>query len=201
METWLLIVLGTLIVVFIFIFGVLTHAGYFSDLRIRTSLPVSLPRRAAYLIHRGPYKEVCTPLERITAIGRHQKIFCVFYDDPEKVPPDKLRSIVGCVLPDTPDSTVEKSLKASGCSVWTFPQCGKAVITEFPCRSFVSTIIAPGIVYPALKRYFGEFDLKCVGPILEIYGDGYTQYVAPLENNEGFFVPEIAQENESKKSQ
>ncbi|CAI8030464.1 hypothetical protein GBAR_LOCUS17277 [Geodia barretti] len=85
METWLLIVLGTLIVVFIFIFGVLTHAGYFSDLRIRTSLPVSLPRRAAYLIHRGPYKEVCTPLERITAIGRHQKIFCVFYDDPEKV--------------------------------------------------------------------------------------------------------------------
>ena len=170
--------------VFIFIFGVLAHAGYFSDLRIRTSLPVSLPRRAAYFIHQGPYKEVCTPLERITAIARHQKAFCVFYDDPEnvssvdviasvkgfgtcigqhfrlnlimlQVPQDKLRSIVGCVLPDTPDSTVEKSLKASGCSVWTFPQCGKAVITEFPCRSFVSTIIAPGIVYPALKRYFG----------------------------------------------
>ena len=46
-----------------------------------------------------------------------------------------------------------------------------------------------------------EFDLKCVGPILEIYGDGCTQYVAPLENNEGFFVPEIAQQLESKKSQ
>ena len=46
-----------------------------------------------------------------------------------------------------------------------------------------------------------ELDLKCVGPIVEIYIDGCTQYVAPLENNEGFFVPEIAKQQESKKEQ
>ena len=70
------------------------------------------------------------------------------------MPQEKLRSTVGCDLPEAPDSSLEKSLKASGCSVWTFPQCGKAVITEFPNRSFISCIIAPGIVYPALQRYF-----------------------------------------------
>lgn len=46
-----------------------------------------------------------------------------------------------------------------------------------------------------------ELDLKCVGPIVEVYIDGCTQYVAPLENNEGFFVPEIAKQQESKKKQ
>ena len=85
MGTWLLILLGSLIVVFVFILGVLAHAGYFSDLRIRTSFPASLPQRAAYLIHQGPYKKVCGPLERITSIARNQKTFAVFYDDPENV--------------------------------------------------------------------------------------------------------------------
>ena len=46
-----------------------------------------------------------------------------------------------------------------------------------------------------------EFDLKNVGPIMEIYIDGYTRYVTPLENSEGFFVPEIAEQHESKKEQ
>ena len=136
------------------------------------------------------------------------------------MPEAELRCIVGCNLPDLPESVVEKTLQNCGHSVWTFPQCNKAVITEFPCRSFVSCIIAPGIVYPALNRYFDvsvsccvywvwvkyslymqEFSLKCGGPILEIYVDGFTQYVAPLQQNDGFFVPEIAQLKESKKSQ
>lgn len=71
-----------------------------------------------------------------------------------QVPEAELRSIAGCNLPDKAESTLEENLKASGYSVWTFPKCNKAVITEFPNRSFVSCIIAPGIVYPALLKYF-----------------------------------------------
>lgn len=44
-------------------------------------------------------------------------------------------------------------------------------------------------------------NMECVGPIVELYIDGCTQYVAPLENREGFFVPEIAKQQESKKEQ
>ena len=46
-----------------------------------------------------------------------------------------------------------------------------------------------------------QFDLKSIGPVVEVYAGGYTRYIAPLENNEGFFVPEIAQQQESKKEQ
>ena len=71
-----------------------------------------------------------------------------------QVPKAELRYIVGCSLPDTAGTTIEKTLTASGYSLWTFPKCNKAVITEFLDRSFVSCIIAPKIVYPALHRCF-----------------------------------------------
>ena len=85
METWLLAVLCAVIVVIIFIAGVFAHAGYFSDIRIRTSFPASLPRRVAYVVRRGPYQNVYDSLQRITTIAPDQKHFCVFYDDPKKV--------------------------------------------------------------------------------------------------------------------
>ena len=46
-----------------------------------------------------------------------------------------------------------------------------------------------------------QFDMKIVGPVVEVYIDGYILYVTPLDNIEGFFVPEFAQQNESKKTQ
>lgn len=39
------------------------------------------------------------------------------------------------------------------------------------------------------------------GPVIEMYYPDVTRYFAPLENNLGFFVPEVAQEHESKKKQ
>ena len=42
-------------------------------------------------------------------------------------------------------------------------------------------------------------DIKCLGPVLEVYTDDIIRYIVPLENIEGFFVPEVAQQQESKK--
>ena len=64
---------------------VLLHAGYFSDLRIRTSTPALLPKRIAYTVHRGPYSGVGEPLSHLSARAPKQTSFCVFYDDPKKV--------------------------------------------------------------------------------------------------------------------
>ena len=71
-----------------------------------------------------------------------------------QVAQEKLRCIVGCCLPDKVDSQLEETLKTSGYSMWTFPECKKAVITEFPVRSMVSYVVAPWRVYPALQKYF-----------------------------------------------
>lgn len=84
-----------------------------------------------------------------------------------QVPQAELRSIVGCCLPDSADTPLEKSLKCDGNSVWKFPKCNNAVITEFPNRSFVSCIIAPGIVYPALSKYF-KVNRKCVYMLIKL---------------------------------
>ena len=49
---------------------------------------------------------------------------------------------------------VEERLSSNGYSVWSFPKCTNAVITEFPYRSMLSVLVAPFCVYPALGRYF-----------------------------------------------
>lgn len=85
MSAWLLVVVLFLLLFIVLVIGLFIHAGYFSDLRIRTSFPASLPRRAAYTVHRGSYKNVHVPLSRIASFAPHQRNFCLFYDDPKKV--------------------------------------------------------------------------------------------------------------------
>ena len=53
----------------------------------------------------------------------------------------------------------------------------------------------------SLSTYGQKYDLKAAGPIIEVYTGDVIRYIAPLENNQGFFVPEVAQKKESKKEQ
>ena len=203
MAVWLLYFLVVLVILCLLCLGMLVHAGFFSDLRIRTSVPASFPHRVAYTIHTGPYKKVGSAFSRIASLAPKQTYFGAFYDDPREVPAAKLRCIVGCVLPESgANSTeLEASLKASGYSLWTFPPCNNAIITEFVSRNFLSCWIAQMIVYPALHKYLKKRDLKIGGPVIEVYYSEVIRYIVPLENNPGFFVPEVAQEEESKKEQ
>ena len=43
--------------------------------------------------------------------------------------------------------------------------------------------------------------LESVGPIIEVYEDDCIRYIATLSEKEGFFVPEVAMETETKKEQ
>ncbi len=80
-----------------------------------------------------------------------------------QVPETNLRFITGCCLPsDSSNSSLEGQLQAQGYTIWTFPECTKAVITEFPYRSALSCLIAPKCVYPALRKYY-DVSLACVG--------------------------------------
>ena len=81
---WFLLICVLLLVAF-FALCVLAHAGYFSEIRIRTSAPASLPHRVAYTVHKGAYSIVGTPLSNLTAKAPKQTQFCIFYDDPKKV--------------------------------------------------------------------------------------------------------------------
>ena len=102
-----------------------------------------------------------------------------------QVPKSDLRYIIGCYLP-TENSTktkLEDELQKADYKMWVFPKCSNAVMTEFPYRSMLSIIIAPSIVYPALKKYYkvrfflclwrmyvitqeSRVDISCPGPLM-----------------------------------
>ena len=58
-----------------------------------------------------------------------------------------------------------------------------------PSSSYTLTLQKHGVV---------EHD----GPIMEVYEDDLIHYIAPLENNDQFYVPEVTMmENDGKKEQ
>lgn len=85
MASLLLILLAALLLIGVILLAVLLHAGYLTNLRIRMSIPASLPSRVVYTVHKGPYQKAYGPLSELTARAPKQRAFCIFYDDPKKV--------------------------------------------------------------------------------------------------------------------
>lgn len=63
----------------------LMHAGYFYDLRIRTTTPLSLPGRVAYKLYRGSYSNAGVGFKELMGLAPHCKDFGIYYDDPKRV--------------------------------------------------------------------------------------------------------------------
>ena len=82
MLGYILIILGIILAI---VLGVLLHAGFFYTLRIRTSVPASMPHRVAYKLYRGPYRNAGTGFREIEAVAPMQRTFGIYYDDPGKV--------------------------------------------------------------------------------------------------------------------
>lgn len=78
------VVLAVAIVLALFLVALL-HAGFFTDLRIRTSTPLSCPKRVAYKFHTGSYKQCGGAFRRVMSLAPTLKTFGVYYDDPRKV--------------------------------------------------------------------------------------------------------------------
>ena len=64
---------------------VLLHAGLFYELRIRISESPSCPKKVAYCLHQGQYRNAGTAYKRLGDLVPHLKLFGTFYDDPKKV--------------------------------------------------------------------------------------------------------------------
>lgn len=85
MASWLFYLLVVLVALCLIALGVLAHAGFFSDLRIRTSIPASLPKRVAYCLYTGPYKQAGSAYGRICGLAPNRTSFALYYDDPKEV--------------------------------------------------------------------------------------------------------------------
>jgi len=89
----------------------------------------------------------------------------VFYDNPQTVAKENLRSEVGCII-ENADSTTLARL-AEKYQVKTLPQ-SDFIVTEFPFKGKLSIFFAIMKVYPALGKFCEEHGYVD-SPITEIY--------------------------------
>lgn len=84
MEWLYFIVIGVLLLLFL-VLAVALHAGYFSDIIIRTSHEPKCIRRVAYKSYRGPYKRANEAFRAICSLAPQSILFGIYYDSPHKV--------------------------------------------------------------------------------------------------------------------
>jgi effector-binding domain-containing protein len=192
MSLYLFVAVGVIaLAVFLF----LLYSGYFYRHAITRGVPNSLPRRFAYKIFIGPYENVGSAFKDLMSIAPNLTLFGCYYDDPDEVPNERLRSAIACCLPDdkTKEAKIEKLLEESGYNIETFPKCTDALITHHPFRNMLSILFATRKVYPSLIEHIKKHTetINRVGPFIEMYQGSMIEYIVVLEPTEGFYVSKL----------
>ena len=74
-----------IVAIAVVILGYLLHCGLLYTPVIRTGRPESMPKRAAYVLKQGPYKNCGPEFGKLQKLARGATLFGLYYDDPEKV--------------------------------------------------------------------------------------------------------------------
>lgn len=138
------------------------------------------PYNLVYKEHRGPYAGIRITLNDVFKYvvkqnkERIEQGFAIFYDDPATVSSDSLRSIAGVIT----DSLLKVTAPYKSA---LYPKT-KAIVGEFPIRSFLSYTSGTIKFYPRLHKYLSENQYQLSGPIMEIYDSPKRViiYVAPI---------------------
>ncbi|XP_072038777.1 testis-expressed protein 264-like [Amphiura filiformis] len=205
-EYLILAIIGMLILILVTVFVYFMYSGLFNGIEIRTGKPPIRELHVAYKYAVGPYKN-CGPLfTEVTKAAPDLRCFGVYYDDPAKVAPEKLRYIVGAVLSEGDDKEASKELEEKlvqdEFKIAKFPEVDHMVMATFPHINSLSIMIAVQRVYPAFGDYVVQNGL-CAHPVMELYDDGIIHFLAPLAKQNEFYVPEtggISPEEEAPNS-
>jgi len=120
----------------------------------------------------GDYKQSAAVMDKIyNSLLNDEKIetfkgFGIYYDNPQEVEKNKLRSAVGCILEETDSiklNELKKKYKIKTCPTDTY------ITTEFPFKGKMSVMIGILKVYPAMNKYIKENGLSEKGAVMEIY--------------------------------
>jgi len=103
----------------------------------------------------------------------------LYFDNPENVPQDKLRSKVGSVIPAV--SADQLSMLKKKYKTLTVP-AGKYLYSSFPKKNVFSYMVGPMKVYPVIGRYITE---KAITPkaeySIEIYDEPNSMIVYAMK--------------------
>ena len=119
----------------------------------------------------GDYSQTGAVTERIYhTLLNEEKVetsrgYGVYYDNPQTVAKEELRSEVGCIVENADSATLARL--AEKYQVKTLPQ-SDFIVTEFPFKGKLSIFFAIMKVYPALGKFCEEHGYVD-SPITEIY--------------------------------
>jgi len=162
----LLLVIFVLAVVIV---GLLFYLGFFSKVVIREK-EVG-PFGLVYAEHVGDYKKIASVQEKIYySLLDGDKIsttkgFGIYFDDPNKVKTEKLRSVSGCIL-EAKDLTKLSDLSKKYKTKLIDKQ--NMLMVEFPYKNSFSIMLGVIKVYPIINQHLEEFKLPPM-EIMEIY--------------------------------
>lgn len=167
-----------IVVVFILLVALLYLAmnGVFTSVEVKEDKMPGF--RIVGLEHRGPYEKIGDSFNQIHQLadscGVPIKMIGIYFDNPEKVPSDSLRSIAGIIVSEN-DSL--KLSRLGGIVHFSIPP-GPAAVADFNTEGKIAMIIGAMKAYPALTNYMeasGKAD--SIQFVYEVYSEKSTRYV------------------------
>jgi hypothetical protein len=194
---WILGIATAILIFTLILF--LSVAGLFTRIEIKTQETMLGPMVMAYKTSVGSYKNSGDLFTESWSLLPHRGQIGLYYDDPQNVPENELRSAVGPILSKGNEKPVKDEMDLMikhGYKIFHLPDPGFVVTTTFPFNTTLSFLIAIWRVYPRLKKYITEKSL-CAYPAIEVYQAEEIVFMMPLSHQEEFFVTEFQDEQES----
>jgi len=175
---WILIIAAVIVVLLV---AFLAYLGAFSPMKAYEDKMG--PYTIAYESFTGPYAKTGPVFEKVYNALKAEGIATtrglgIYYDDPSKVPADKLRSDCGIVIEDKDRAKFSRVRRKFKVKKVRKKDC---VVVEFPIRNTLSYMIGPMKAYPALMKYAEQKGYD--------WGMSYELYDEP--QGKVFFVMEI----------
>lgn len=152
---------------------VLIRTGYFKEVTISSGFKG--PYTLAYREHIGPYHKIPPVITSVESFFKNNDRPCLmafgrYFDNPDEVDHDRLRSQGGCIFPGRPQDTefFLSSLKA--------PPSAFKIETDFlEKKEYIlatfngSPSVGPLKVYPKVTEWMDKYGYSIAGPVIEIY--------------------------------
>lgn len=172
-------ILIIVIVLLVAILGFLSYEGIWATANIEKGA------EGGYVMmgieHRGAYYKIGDALKKlqdeVKAAGiENPKFAGIYYDNPDEVAEDSLRSFAAVIISNTPDSA--KLMAMKNYKVVEVEK-GNALICDMRTPDMISTIIAVYKAYPAFSEYFKSHpeEAKTIKYTYELYKEGSTRFV------------------------
>lgn len=164
----------TLIIIILLIFaGLLVLYSWLGGFKkVQFSFQETGGEVLVYESHIGDYKNVGKVIDKMYyALLNDEKVECfrgfgIYYDNPQKVEREKLRSDVGNILEDPTPEILEQL--SPNYNIRTLDK-QQYLVAEFPYKNQMSIFMGIMKVYPALNKYIRENNLSEEGFVMEIY--------------------------------